>query len=132
MPDSTTPNNLPLCVCTEAWHGMTVVISCSGTVDLFTADELERQIATALIKQPSAMVIDLTDVDFLASRGMSVLIDTHEQLAATIPLAVVADGPATSRPMTLIGLTDIITVRATLAAAFDELKVGNEDARLRQ
>ena len=65
------------------------------------------------------MIVDLTNVDFLASQGMSVLIATHELCSGTTEFAVVAHGSATSRPMQLIGLTDIITVHATMDQAIE-------------
>ena len=78
------------------------------------------------------MIIDLTNVDFLASLGMSVLIETHERLDGSIPLTVVADGPATSRPMTLIGLADFITMHSPLDTALEGLKTGDDDSHLRK
>jgi anti-sigma B factor antagonist len=106
-----------LCVHTETRHDTIEVVRARGDVDLLTAPELERCIEIALDKQPSAIVIDLTDVDFLASYGMAVLLQTKERLPQTTRLAVVADGPATSRPLTIVGLAEVLTVCATLDAA---------------
>jgi anti-sigma B factor antagonist len=101
----------------EEWHGSTVVISCSGDIDMLTAPELQRRIAGALANSPTTLVIDLTKVDFLASHGMSVLVDTHYGVPAGTGFVVVADGPATSRPLTLCGLTRLFPVVATLQEA---------------
>lgn len=132
MPDAFMGTYLPSqCIYTETWHDTTVVVSCAGTVDLLTAPELERALGDALCKQPTAVVIDLTKVDFLASRGMSVLIEAHDQLAGRAPLIVVADGPATSRPMKLIGLAELITMRPTLEVALDGLRAGEDDGERR-
>ena len=106
-----------LCVHTETRHDTIEVVRARGDVDLLTAPELERYIEIALDKQPSAIIIDLTDVDFLASYDMSVLLQTQERLPRTTRLAVVADGPATSRPLTVVGLADVLTVCPTLDAA---------------
>jgi len=46
-----------------------------------------------------------------------VLVAAHAELVPAVQLVVVADGPATSRPMKLIGLTDIIDLFATLDEA---------------
>jgi anti-sigma B factor antagonist len=108
-----------LSVRTETRHDTIEIVSAHGEVDLLTAPELERYIEIALDKQPSAIIIDLTDVEFLASYGMSVLVQTKERLPKTTRLAVVADGPATSRPLTVVGLAEMLTVCATIDAALD-------------
>ena len=116
-----------LCVHAETRRDTIEVVRARGDVDLLTAPELERYIEIALDKQPSAIIIDLTDVDFLASYGMSVLLQTQERLPRTTRLAVVADGPATSRPLTIVGLADVLTVCATLDAALAAIGDENGD-----
>ena len=106
----------------DHWDDTTVILSCTGTLDMLTAPELERRIASALDKRPTAVIVDLSGVDFLASHGMSVLVATAELCASTIAFSVVADGPATSRPMQLIGLTDLVTMHATLSDALKDLR----------
>lgn len=97
-----------------------MIIRCAGVLDMLTSPQLEREIATALGKQPTSLIVDLTEVDFLASCGMSALIGCHDECTPKVRFTVVADGPATSRPMELIGLTSIIDVRPTLEAAMAE------------
>jgi anti-sigma B factor antagonist len=60
-------------------------------------------------------------VDFLASHGMGVLVPTHHRVGADVNFLVVADGPATARPLTLIGITEIIAVFPTLGQALVNL-----------
>lgn len=110
-------------VCAETWHDATAVISCSGVVDMLTAPDLGQLIASALDKRPSAVIIDLTETDMFASCGMSLLIETQEQLSPDAALVVVADGPVTRRPLELVGLAEILTIRPTLAAAFEDLQL---------
>ncbi len=110
------------CMVDDHWDDTTVILSCTGTLDMLTAPELERRIASALDKRPTAVIVDLSGVDFLASHGMSVLVATAELCSATVGFAVVADGPATSRPMQLIGLTDLVTMHATLNDALKDLR----------
>ncbi|MGW0160647.1 STAS domain-containing protein [Mycobacterium sp. NPDC003323] len=125
MSDQREPFPSP-CVCAESWHDTTVVVSCSGPVDMVTAPDLRQIVNAALKKQPTGVIVDLTDTDLLASYGMSVLVETHEQLTPDVPLVVVADGPATRRPLELIGLASVLTIRPNLAAAFDELRLAQE------
>ncbi len=84
------------------------VVSVAGVVDMLTAPDLEKAIAEAAKSSPTAVVVDMTAVDFLASAGMGVLIAAQDELAPAIRFAVVADGPATSRPLKLVGVTDVV------------------------
>ena len=52
------------CVISEEWFGRTVVLGASGVIDMLTSPRLEVSIATSLKKNPSAIIVDLTDVEF--------------------------------------------------------------------
>ena len=126
MSSFSTPQQHPLLsVDTETVHGRVEIIRARGAVDLLTGPELERCIEAALDRQPTAIIVDLTDVDFLASFGMSILLRVNERLVRT-SLVVVANGPATSRPMEILGLTDVLTIRATLPSALELLQISSE------
>ena len=109
------------CVINEEWFGRTVVVSASGVVDMLTSPQLEASLTTSLKRNPAAIIVDLSEVEFLASAGMGVLVAAREQAAPDTRFGVVASGPATSRPLTLIGLADIIGLYPTLAEARDAL-----------
>jgi anti-sigma B factor antagonist len=100
-------------------HGAAVVLAVSGTVDLATVPQLEQAIDAALAGASgfSGFVIDLTDVEFLASAGMAILVSTHQRLSASKSFAVVADGPATGRPLQLTGLGEVLSIHTTLPEA---------------
>jgi anti-anti-sigma factor len=105
------------CVINEAWFGRTVVISASGVVDMLTSPQLEASISTSIQKNPSAVIVDLSNVEFLASAGMGVLVAARDQLSSEVGFGVVASGPATSRPLKLVGLAEIVGLYSTLEAA---------------
>lgn len=113
-------NNPSPCIVSADWQDRSVIIRCVGVLDMLTTPQLEREIRTALGKQPTSMIVDLSQVEFLASCGMSALISCHEECASKVRFVVVANGPATSRPMKLIGLTHIIDVRASVEDALEE------------
>jgi anti-anti-sigma factor len=98
------------------------VLSCSGVIDMLTAPVLRRHIETAMGKKPAALIIDLTEVEFLASAGLTVLIETHDQLTPAVAFAVVAEGPVTARPIRLLGLDALMGVYSTVDAAFDSME----------
>lgn len=93
------------------------VLSVGGAVDLATAPVLEEAVDMALSQVTSAFVVDLTDVDFLASVGMAILVAIQQRISPTTTFAVVADGPATGRPLKLTGLDQVITIYPTLPDA---------------
>lgn len=101
------------CVIGEEWVGRVAVLSVSGVVDMLTAPQLEEAISASLSQTPTALVVDLTDVEFLASAGMGVLVGAHDQLPADVKFGVVADGPVTSRPLKLVGIADIVDLSTT-------------------
>lgn len=104
-------------VVSEEWFGRTVVLGASGVIDMLTSPQLEVSIATSLKKNPTAIIVDLTDVDFLASAGMGVLVAARDQAAPEVRFGVVASGPATSRPLKLVGLAEIVGLFSTLDEA---------------
>ena len=109
------------CVIDEQWVGRVAVLSVSGVVDMLTAPALEEAITVSLSKTPAALIIDLTDVEFLASAGMGVLVGAHDQLPEGVKFAVVADGPVTSRPLKLVGIADIVDLFQTRDEALAKL-----------
>ena len=98
------------------------VVSVTGTVDMITAPKLEAAIGSAAEGSPSAVVVDFTAVEFLASAGMGVLVAAHGDLTPAVKLVVVADGPATSRPLKLVGIADVVELFATLDEALAALQ----------
>jgi anti-sigma B factor antagonist len=101
-------------------HGETVVMSVVGDVDLITAPELAESISRVLERRPRTVVVDLTEVDFLGSAGMGVLIGGHQEAGDHSRFRVVAAGHATFRPMELIGVADIISIYPTRDQAMAE------------
>ena len=105
----------------EQWLGSVVVVRASGAIDMLTAPALTEKVRAVVAQAPTAVIIDLTDVEFLASAGMQVLVNTHNEVTPVVRFAVVADGPATSRPLKITGLTDLITLFPTLDDALDHI-----------
>lgn len=98
--------------------GETVVLHVKGDLDVLTAPTLGTHLDVALANCPSILIVDITDVEFLSSAGISVLVETHRLTArADISLRVVADGPATSRPIRMMRIDEVIDLYPTLTAA---------------
>ena len=97
------------------------VLSVAGVVDMLTSSRLEDAIAAAAKDEPQGVVVDLGAVDFLASAGMGILVAARDELPESMQFAVVADGPATSRPLKLVGIADVVGLHATLDEALTAL-----------
>ncbi len=121
MPDRDQPSDPGGCTFSAIWDGRVAVLAAVGTVDALTAPQLTEAFDAVLKQDPSAVIIDLTGVDFLASAGMSALIDAREKTADSAYFSVVASGSVTSRPMRLVGLHEILPLFETLAEAQKEI-----------
>ncbi|GAB3459561.1 STAS domain-containing protein [Actinophytocola sediminis] len=99
--------------------GETVVLGVVGEVDLVTAPVLEESISTAFARAPDMVVVDLSEVSFLASVGMSILIGCNER-AGNTRFRLVASGAATFRPLELTGVADTISIYPTRDQALTE------------
>ncbi len=93
------------------------VLSVAGEVDLATAPALENAIDAILGERPASLIIDLTAVSFLASAGMATLVAAHQRAGESTAIAVVADGPATSRQLKMTSLDQVFELYATLDEA---------------
>ncbi len=98
-------------------HDGAVVLSVGGEVDLLTAPELEQTIAAELDRGPKVLVVDLSEVSFLASAGMSVLIGANQAAGERTRLRLVATGNATLRPMEMTGIAGEFSIHSTRAQA---------------
>ena len=97
------------------------LVGIGGEIDLSTAPAFEEVIAEALEVDPPALVVELSEVTFLASVGLRILAATQEEVGTSVQLAVVADHAAASRPMQLTGLDKLISLYPTLDEALTAL-----------
>lgn len=106
----------------QKWIDRVVVLATRGDVDMVTAPSLEEAIAAVATREPEAIIVDLSGVDFLASAGMSALVTAHNQLAQSGRFAVVADGPGTSRSLKLVGLDAVLRLYPSVDEALNDLR----------
>ncbi len=62
--------------------GQVSVVSISGEIDFSVVADVRRAFDEALSRGPSCLLIDLTDVSFIASDGLGVLIETQRKVDA--------------------------------------------------
>ena len=94
-----------------------VVLAVRGALDLALAPKLQRAVERATRLRPALLVVDLTEVTFLASAGMAELVRADRQLRGQVPVRVVATGRLVLRPLELTRLTDELAIHPTLADA---------------
>jgi anti-anti-sigma factor len=93
--------------------GEAVVVSVDGEVDAFTLHLLEAELAASL--PASVVVVDLSEVSFLASCGISTLMSHHERLAclgSELRLVVPPHQPV-KRAVRITGVTEELPVFAS-------------------
>ncbi|MCE5291254.1 MAG: STAS domain-containing protein [Nocardiaceae bacterium] len=86
-----------------------LVLKVFGYIDLSTAEVLENALAKILDDLQSLLVIDLSQVEFLGSAGLSILARTHQRLSAPQRMAIVVNNIA-ARPLEITGLDKVLSV----------------------
>ena len=113
-----TPSHLELA---ERADGDAVVLAARGIMDMGVAPDLTDRVREILRRRPSMLVVDLTGVTFLATAGMSVLMEAHRKSEElSIAFRVVAQGPVTAKPMQLLGIDDLLAIYPTVDTALGE------------
>ena len=92
------------------------VVAAEGPVDLHTVPRLADAVATALAQRPAKLVIDLTEVGFLAAAGLHVLLDARHDAGDGTQVRVVATGAAL-RSISVTAVDEVLAVYPTLADA---------------
>ena len=78
--DTATSASGSTCEVSERWVDEVAIVAASGVVDMLTAPQLEDGPAGRAREEARGhLVVDLTDVEFLASAGMGVLVAAHDE-----------------------------------------------------
>ena len=115
--DSPADEDEPLLMVAVHTDGPVTVLRVRGDLDMLTAPSLRTAARDVLTGEPAAVVVDVTEVTFLASVGIEALLDLCRQLTPSRPFAVAASGAATARPLALLGLSEILHVTPDLPTA---------------
>lgn len=96
------------------------LISLAGELDLCTVERLRDVLAPRLDAVVDTVVLDLTQLTFLAVTGLDLLCRARARaVAAGIDLRVVVAGREVARPLRITGLDRLLTCYPTVAAAVD-------------
>lgn len=100
----------------ETLAGVTV-LSVGGEIDLLTSPAFTQAILDVLAVDPPALVIDLTEVSFFSSAGISSLVAAREAMGDDSRFAVVPASSIAGRILEIAGLSDHLSVHRTRDAA---------------
>jgi anti-sigma B factor antagonist len=120
----------PITTSVEHRYGI-AVLAVRGEIDMGTAPQFEKAIDDVLADDPPTLVIDLTEVTFLASVGLRLLARANERFVLATAtnrcgesggFAVVAGAPATIRPIELTDLHEVFDVYLSLDDALAAMR----------
>lgn len=96
-------------------QGQTQILAVSGELDLAAAASLEEELDRALASGAPLIVIDLKELDFVDSTGLSVLVRAHQRAQeAGLDLGLVNPGAQVERLLSLTGLASRLTLPDSL------------------
>lgn len=102
---------MTLAIETEQAKDGLVLVVVHGEVDIRTAPELRDCLGQLLDDGVERVVLDLSDVEFLDSTALSVMVGAHKRLTKKgAPLSVVAGSDAVQRVLSVTGLTRVFSV----------------------
>ena len=87
----------------EKRDGATVV-SLTGELDLYNAEDIRAALLECCADEPSVLVVDLTEVTFVDSTALGVLIEARSRLADRNGFRLAAPGLETRRALEVSGL----------------------------
>jgi len=93
-----------------------IVLRLGGELDLYNAEELRGVLGDAIASSPERIVIDMTDVEFIDSTALGVLIEARSKLGRD-GLALAAPQLDTRRTLQVSGLDRHLPVHDTVADA---------------
>lgn len=87
------------------------LVAISGELDLASTPALEEELERVSATAPSLVIIDLRELDFMDSTGLSVLIRAHQQSQQSgYRLGIVNGSRQIRRLLTLTGVADRLTI----------------------
>lgn len=97
-----------------------VVVEAVGEIDVLTASVFENAVAAEPVPGTTALVLDLSEVTFCSTSGISELIKIHTRAtAAGVRLLLVLGTRVMRRALEVMGLLDMFSTYPTRAAALN-------------
>ncbi|HEY5296278.1 MAG TPA: STAS domain-containing protein [Gaiellaceae bacterium] len=97
-------------------HDGAIVLRLAGELDLYNAEEVRSALADALATEPTRIVVDLSEVNFVDSTALGVLLEARSKLGRN-DLLLAAPQLETRRTLQVSGLDRTLPVRASVDEA---------------
>ncbi len=91
-------------------QGSTVTFNVSGELDTLSAPELEKAMAPEL-ETADKVVLDLTDLQYISSSGIRVLLGAHKKLMGRGEMIILNPRAEIMEVFELTGLADVFDIR---------------------
>lgn len=102
---------------TVEYTGSTAVLRVAGELDIFTAPRLASALEEAQLAAAD-IAVEASDLEFIDSTGLHLLIAAHERAASDgLAFVVAGAGDATRRALEVSGLDTVLTVVPDIDAA---------------
>lgn len=93
----------------------TAVVAVAGEIDVYTSPALQSRLVEVLRDGSSSVILDLSNVTFLDSTGLGVLITALKRCrSADGDLTLVTAQPNVLKVLEITGLNDVFQVRSSL------------------
>jgi anti-sigma B factor antagonist len=91
-----------------------VVLRCHGDIDAHTCAKLDGAMKGVLEEGLSRVIVDLTDVPYMASRGLGVLIAARKQIEDTGgALALLKPNESVTAAIEVLGFDSVFSITST-------------------
>lgn len=102
----------------QVLEGGTCVLSIAGELDLHTAPQFEEELLRALGNEPVAMVVDLTECEFLDSTALGILVRMREHFGSSpTGVSLVAADHHVRKLFEITGLDSAFPIHPSRSAA---------------
>lgn len=92
-------------------HADAVLLAVSGELDIATAPELEQALDQISPEETKLVVVDLRELEFMDSTGLSTLVRAHQRLSEhDCELTLVKGPPQVQRLLDLTGVAERVRV----------------------
>jgi anti-sigma B factor antagonist len=98
-------------------QGDACVVRLGGELDLYNAPQVRQALAEAAAEAPTRIVVDLSEVEFIDSTALGVLIEARTRLANRRAFLLAAPGLETRRALEISGLDRHFTVHESVSEA---------------
>ena len=94
-----------------------VIVHLVGELDLYNAPEVRAALHEVCLESPDRLIVDLSDVEFVDSTALGVLIEARARLANRETFLLAAPGLETRRALAISGLDQHLSVHETVDSA---------------